>query len=135
VNVHSEPGELVALAGGGIGSGAAGAITLAALRFTLFEHGGVPHAWVDLALQAGVHVTLVRRVLVIVPALARNDGSAIMYPREFAAILDDAAGAPLTAFLLLQLRMLTRGRVVPLACTLHFAACPAFERYLGAAST
>ena len=135
MNVHGEPGQVIALAAGGIATPGTDPAVPAALRFELFEHGGVPHARVELALQAGARVTVVRGILVVVPALARNDGGAVYFPREFGALIDEAASAALTTFLLAHLRMLTRGRVIPFDHTLRFAPCSAYDAYRGTAST
>jgi hypothetical protein len=79
-------------------------------RFELIDAGGVAAGQVDLVCDDG---TAIAGVAVDLLMLARNDPGALRFP-------DGPADPALIAALLPQLRMLVRGRVVPLAAELRF---------------
>ena len=79
------------------------------VRFKLVEEDGIAAGSVDLEREDGAGVSGIRVDLVM---LARNDPAALRYPAG-------AGDSGLTAVLLPQLRMLTRGRIVPLATELR----------------
>jgi len=78
-------------------------------RFTLIDAGGVAAGRVDLTFDDGATLSGIGVDLLM---LARNDPGALRYPPG----RDDWG---LTAVLMGPLRMLTRGRVVPLAAELQ----------------
>ena len=78
-------------------------------QFTLVDAGGVAAGRVDLSFDDGATLTGIGVDLLM---LARNDPGALSYPPG----RDDPG---LTGVLLGPLRMLTRGRVVPLAAELQ----------------
>lgn len=85
-------------------------------HFRLVQRAGRPDAaQVLLVLENG---TSIANVGIDLLRLARNDPGAFRYP--LGSGVDKEAAAKLSARLLAPLRMLTRGRVVPLAADLEF---------------
>jgi hypothetical protein len=101
---------------------------VAIARFELIARSRVASGWLDLVLQAPDCTTVVCGIFIDLMALSRNDFGAITYPSTVDALFDEDGAAAMTAFLMPHLRMLTRGRVVPLEEVLRFAPSEPFDR-------
>lgn len=101
---------------------------VAIARFECVERAGTAFGLLDLVLQSPALQTVVCGLHVDLLATARNDEGAISYPRAARTLFDDESAAVMTAFLVPQLRLLMRRRVVPLEEIVRFAGVPAFDR-------
>jgi hypothetical protein len=99
----------------------------AVVRFECVERGGLALGWVDLVLQSPARHTVVCGIFVDLLAAARNDAGALTYPSAARALFDDETAAAMSAFLVPQIRLLTRRRTVPLEEVMRFAPAPAFD--------
>lgn len=95
-------------------------MTVAEARFTLVDQGEVAAGRLELVLNASGRMVVANGIFVDLLALARNDFGALTYPPAVVALFDDERMATLTDFLLPHLRLLVRGRVVPLDYVFRF---------------
>jgi hypothetical protein len=101
---------------------------VAIVRFECVERGGLTLGWIDLILRTPARHTVVCGIFVDLLAAARNDASALTYPAAARALFDAETAAAMSAFLVPQIRLLTRRRTVPLEEVMRFAPASAFER-------
>ena len=102
--------------------------SVAVARFETIQHASRTWGWLDLTFERDGAAMPVCGVLVDVLALARNDASALIFPRAAAAAIDLRRADELTEFLVPHLGMLTRARALPLEEILRLAPSGAFER-------
>ena len=101
---------------------------IAVVRFELVAREDAATGWLDIVFGNERIRTVLAGVYVDAIAAAGNDDGALIFPRAARALVDDAAAAGLAAFLVPQIRSLTRAWATPFEHIFRFAACPEFDR-------